>query len=63
MGFHTDIDTQDILSMFTQSTPASGGDQYLASIVSIYNILKVETPEVLKTLSEDWYWERAFRFV
>lgn len=61
MTFHTDIDVYDMLTMFTQSVPLEGGDQYLSSMTSIYNILAAEDPEVIKTLSEDWYWERSHR--
>ena len=61
MTFHTDIDVHGMLTMFTQSVALEGGDQYLASMTSIYNILAVEEPAVLKTLAEDWYWERMDR--
>ncbi|ERF72734.1 hypothetical protein EPUS_04787 [Endocarpon pusillum Z07020] len=61
MNFHTDIDVYDMLTMFTQSVPLEGGDQYLSSMTSIYNMLAVEDPEVIKTLFEDWYWERSHR--
>ncbi|KAK3347092.1 hypothetical protein B0T25DRAFT_485296 [Lasiosphaeria hispida] len=61
MGFHTDVDTGDMLSLFTQSTPLEGGDQQLASVASIYNDLKKRNPDVLQMLTEDWYWERAHR--
>ncbi|KAH8670608.1 hypothetical protein BGZ61DRAFT_497744 [Ilyonectria robusta] len=61
MTFHTDIDVGDILSMFIQSTPLSGGEQYIASISSVYNYIAQREPEVLKALADDWYWERSFR--
>jgi len=63
MAFHTDIDTGDILTMFVQSTPLEGGDQYIASMATMYNELLESDPEALKTLAEDWYWERAYRLV
>ncbi|KAK7398068.1 hypothetical protein QQX98_012554 [Neonectria punicea] len=56
-----DIDVSDILSMFIQSTPLSGGEQYIASISSVYNYLVQKEPEVLKALADDWYWERSYR--
>ncbi|KAH7019026.1 hypothetical protein EDB80DRAFT_676035 [Ilyonectria destructans] len=61
MTFHTDIDVGDTVSLFTQSVPLSGGEQYLASIASVYNDILEREPEVLKTLAADWYWERLFR--
>jgi Taurine catabolism dioxygenase TauD, TfdA family len=61
MTFHTDIDVSDMLTMFTQSVPLEGGDQYIASIASIYNNLATKDPEVIQTLAADWYWERSFR--
>ncbi|KAK4203008.1 hypothetical protein QBC40DRAFT_219933 [Triangularia verruculosa] len=61
MTFHTDIDVGDMVSLFVQSTPLEGGDQYLAPIASIYNDLMKRDPEVLRILSENWYWERVHR--
>ncbi|KPM41014.1 hypothetical protein AK830_g5515 [Neonectria ditissima] len=61
MSFHTDIDVGDMLSLFVQSTSLSGGEQYIASISSMYNYIVKREPEVLKTLTDDWYWERSFR--
>lgn len=63
MKFHTDIDVYDMLALFTLSTAERGGDQYLASMTSIYNILAAEDPKVLQTLSQDWYWERKYLYV
>ncbi|KAK4170967.1 hypothetical protein QBC36DRAFT_340879 [Triangularia setosa] len=61
MTFHTDIDVGDMVSLFVQSTPLEGGDQYLAPIASIYNDLMKRDPEVLRVLAENWYWERVHR--
>jgi len=61
MTFHTDIDVGDMVSLFVQSTPLSGGDQYLAPIASIYNDLMARDPDVLRVLSENWHWERVHR--
>jgi hypothetical protein len=63
MTFHTDVDTGDMLSMFLQSVPLEGGDQFLASMASVYNDLMSHNPEALKRLSENWYWERSHRQV
>jgi Taurine catabolism dioxygenase TauD, TfdA family len=62
MQFHTDIDVFDMLALFTLSTAERGGDQYLASMTSIYNILATEDAKILQTLSQDWYWERKYRY-
>jgi hypothetical protein len=61
MGFHTDVDVGDIVSMFVQAVPLEGGHQYLASINSIYNLLVKSDPDVLNVLSDKWYWERTYR--
>jgi hypothetical protein len=61
MGFHSDIDVGDIVSMFVQTVPLEGGHQYLASINSIYNLLVKSDPDVLNVLSDKWYWERTYR--
>jgi len=61
MGFHTDVDQGDIVGLFTQSVPLEGGEQYIASMASVYNDLAKTDPGVLKTLAKDWYWEIAFR--
>lgn len=63
MTFHTDIDVYDMLTMFTQTVPLDGGHQYLSSMASVYNILAAEDPGTIKTLSEDWYWERSHRYL
>lgn len=61
MGFHTDTDVGDILTMFTQSLPEKGGNQYLSSIGAIYNTLATKDAKILKALADNWYWEKAFR--
>ncbi|KAI9150894.1 Taurine hydroxylase-like protein SAT17 [Paramyrothecium foliicola] len=61
MEFHTDVDNGNIVSMFTQSLPLQGGEQYLASVGTIYNTLVEKDAEVIKTLSQNWYWERNWR--
>lgn len=57
MGFHTDVDQPDILSLFTVSKPIEGGIQQLSSIETIYNELLKDDRDVLQTLKENWYWE------
>ena len=61
MGFHTDIDVGDILSMFVQAMPLEGGHNYIASINTAYNLLAKSDPEVLNTLFAKWHWEREYR--
>lgn len=61
MGFHTDIDVYDMLTMFTQTMPEKGGEQHLVSVAAMYNILAENNPDILRLLSEDWYWERMNR--
>jgi hypothetical protein len=63
MKFHSDVDVHDMLALFTLGTAAKGGDQSLASMTSVYNVLAAEDPEALQILSENWYWERSYRYV
>ncbi|KAI9770132.1 MAG: hypothetical protein M1840_003582 [Geoglossum simile] len=58
MNFHTDADTGNILSMFTQNKSQRGGIQHLSSFWHVYNTLAEEFPEVLATLAEEWHWEK-----
>lgn len=58
MGFHTDADAGNILSMYSQSFGSSGGNQYLSSFWTVYNDLLKNKPEVLETLSKIWHWEK-----
>jgi hypothetical protein len=52
MTFHTDVDTGDMLSMFLQSVPLEGGDQFLASMASVYNDLMSHNPGPETSLRE-----------
>ena len=61
MGFHTDCDSPSMLSMFFQTLPEQGGEQFLSSIATAYNELVLTDPKVLETLSQDWYWEKVWR--
>lgn len=42
--------------MYFKENAALGGEQYLASFWTIYNMLMVEAPHVLKVLAQDWKW-------
>ncbi|MCJ1422268.1 hypothetical protein MMC29_000148 [Sticta canariensis] len=56
MKFHADRYYADILAMYFKQNAALGGEQYLASFWTIYNMLMVEAPNVLKVLAQDWEW-------
>ncbi|OCT51952.1 taurine catabolism dioxygenase TauD [Cladophialophora carrionii] len=53
--FHTD--TGDIVSLFALSTAAEGGKSRLASTWRVYNELAATRPDLIETLSEDWFAE------
>lgn len=61
MSFHTDVDTGDILTMFIQRPSLKGGDQFIAPMASVYNDLMEHNPQAVRLLTEDWFWERAYR--
>ncbi|EXJ92071.1 hypothetical protein A1O3_00621 [Capronia epimyces CBS 606.96] len=51
--FHTDAG--DIVSLFALSTAAKGGKSRLASTWRVYNELAATRPDLIETLSQDWF--------
>lgn len=54
MDFHTDADSGNLLTLFTQSLPEEGGEQYLASLSEIFNDLADSDPSALNLLTRRW---------
>lgn len=54
MNFHTDADSGNLLTLFTQSLPEEGGEQYLASLGEIFNDLADSDPSALNLLTRRW---------
>lgn len=54
--FHTD--SGDIVSLFALSTAAEGGQSKLASSWRVYNELASTRPDLIRTLAEDWVFDR-----
>lgn len=54
MDFHTDADSGNLLTLFTQSLPEEGGEQYLASLGEIFNDLADSDPSALNLLTRRW---------
>lgn len=54
MNFHTDADSGSLLTLFTQSLPEEGGEQYLASLGEIFNDLADSDPSALNLLTRRW---------
>ncbi|KAF9889373.1 hypothetical protein FE257_007483 [Aspergillus nanangensis] len=50
--FHTDAG--DIVSLFTLSEPAKGGESLLASSWRVYNELARTRPDIIQVLARDW---------
>jgi Taurine catabolism dioxygenase TauD, TfdA family len=45
-----------MLAFHIKDDAASGGNQYFASLWTVYNKLMGDNPDVLATLAEDWEW-------
>ena len=54
--FHTD--SGDIVSLFALGVAAEGGTSYLSSSWAVYNELAKTRPDIIKTLSEPWNFDK-----